>query len=310
MTVFDRAIALTLPAVPRPVVQRVSRRYIAGSTCGEALDVVRRLNASGKAATIDVLGESITTEAEAEAIADEYRDVLDQVDRAGLDATVSVKPTGLGLALGVDVCRRNLESVVRHAAERGAGVTIDMEDSSTTDDTLRLYRELRDAGLDNVGVVLQARLRRTVADARALTDLRPRVRVCKGIYIEPPALAFQADEAVRTSFMRTVDVLLDAGAYAEIATHDEWLVDEARKSLARHGTPREGYEFQMLLGVREGLGDSIVRGGHRLRIYVPFGEHWYEYSLRRLQENPAVAGHIARDTISRFLHFRSRNGTS
>jgi proline dehydrogenase len=308
VAIFDRAIVRLLPAVPRPVVQKLSERYIAGPELKDARETVRRLNAEGKAATIDVLGEEITTEEEAAAIVRAYQDVFADIERCGLDSGVSVKLTGLGLKLSYDLCRDNLRTVVQDAASRGNFVRLDMEDSSTTDDTLLLFRELRDAGLDNVGVVLQARLRRTVADARALTDLRPRVRVCKGIYIEPPALAFQADEAVRTSYMRTLEVLLDAGAYAEIATHDEWLVDEAQKALARRGTPREGYEFQMLLGVREGLGDSIVRGGHRLRIYVPFGEHWYEYSLRRLQENPAVAGHIARDTISRFFHVRSSNG--
>jgi len=131
--------------------------------------------------------------------------------------------------------------------------------------------------------------------------------VCKGIYVEPPAIAYQGDEAVRTSFLRTLDVLLEAGAFAEIATHDEWLVEQARQALERQGTPPDAYEFQMLLGVREALGDALVRSGHRVRIYVPFGEHWYEYSLRRLQENPAVAGHIARDTLTRLLP-RRRNG--
>ena len=250
MSLFDRAIARTLPAVPKPVVQRLSRRYIAGASCKEALDVVRKLNAGGKSATIDVLGEDIGNEAQAQAIAEEYRDVLDQIQRAGLDATISVKLTGLGLELGLDVCRRNLEAVVRHAADRGTAVTIDMEDSSTTDDTLRLYRDLREAGIDNVGIVLQARLRRTVADARAVADLRPKVRVCKGIYLEPPAIAYQDDEAVRASYMETLEVLLAGGCYAEIATHDEWLVDQAKRAVSRHGVGRDGYEFQMLLGVR------------------------------------------------------------
>jgi proline dehydrogenase len=310
VTVFDRAIARTLPAVPRVVVERLSRRYIAGPTCADALRAVRELDASGKAATIDVLGEAIATEAEAEAIADAYREVLDQIGRAGLDATVSVKLSGLGLELGLDVCRRNLEAVVRHAAARGTAVTIDMEDSSTTDATLALYRGLRELGLDNVGIVLQARLRRTVADARAVADLRPRVRLCKGIYLEPPAIAYQDDEAVRASFLETLDVLLSAGCYAEIATHDEWLVGQAKHALQRHGVAPDGYEFQMLLGVRRELGDALVRQGHRLRVYVPFGEHWYEYSLRRLQENPKVAGHIARDTLTRVLPVRRRVGSA
>jgi proline dehydrogenase len=306
VSLFDRAIVRALPAVPRPVVQRLSQRYIAGPTCADALRAVRTLNSAGKSATIDVLGEAIADEEAAGAIAAEYRDVLDQIGRAQLDSTISVKPTGLGLELGYDLCRANLEAVVRHAAERDNVVTIDMEDSSTTDDTLRLYRELRGTGLDNVGIVLQSRLRRTVADARAVADLRPNVRLCKGIYLESPPIAFQDDEAVRASFVDALDTLLSARCYVGIATHDEWLIEEAKRLVASHGLGREEYEFQMLLGVRPGLGDALVRERHRLRIYVPFGEDWYEYSLRRLQENPKVAGYIARDTLTRFLPERRR----
>jgi proline dehydrogenase len=307
LAIFDRAIVRLLPAVPRPLVQKLSERYIAGVELKDARETVRRINAEGKMATIDVLGEEITTEEEAAAILRAYQDVFADIERCKLDSNVSVKLTGLGLNLGHEIVRDNLRTVVEDAASRGNFVRIDMEDSSTTDETLRLYRELREAGHDNVGVVLQAMLRRTVGDIEALADLRPNVRLCKGIYLEPPELAYQEFEAVRASFMRALEALLDAGCYVGIATHDEWLLHEARGRISERGLAREDYEFQMLLGVRPELGDELVVEGHRLRIYVPFGRHWYEYSLRRLQENPKIAGYIAADTLGRLVG--RRNGT-
>jgi proline dehydrogenase len=295
-----------LPAVPRPLVQKLSGRYIAGPELKDARETVRHLNADGKLATIDVLGEEITNEHEAAAIVRAYQDVFADIEHCGLDSNVSVKLTALGLNLGYDVCRADLRVVVEDAASRGNFVRIDMEDSSTTDDTLRLYRELREDGYDNVGVVLQAMLRRTHDDITALADLKPSVRLCKGIYVEPPELAYQEFEEVRASYVRGLEALLDAGSYVGIATHDEWLLDEGRRLVAERELSREEYEFQMLLGVRPRLGDELVREGHRLRIYVPFGRHWYAYSLRRLQENPKIAGYIAADTFGRF--FGRRNG--
>jgi proline dehydrogenase len=307
VAIFDRAIVRLLPAVPRPVVQKLSARYIAGPELKDARETVRHLNAEGKVATIDVLGEEITTEEEAAAIVRAYLDVFADIERCGLDSGVSVKVTALGLKLGYDLCRDNLRTVVEDAASRGNFVRIDMEDSSTTDDTLRLYRGLREEGHDNVGVVLQAMLRRTLPDVAALADLKPSVRLCKGIYLEPADVAYQDYEAVRASYVRSLDALLDAGCYVGIATHDEWLLGEARRIVAERGLGREEYEFQMLLGVRSGRGDELVLEGHRLRIYVPFGRHWYAYSLRRLQENPRIAGYIAADTLGRFF---GRNGSS
>jgi proline dehydrogenase len=305
VAIFDRAIVRLLPAVPRPVVRKLSERYIAGPELKDARETVRRVNAEGKSATIDVLGEEITTEEEAAAIVRAYLDVFADIERCGLDSGVSVKVTGLGLKLGYDLCRDNLRTVVADAASRGNFVRIDMEDSSTTDDTLRLYRELRGEGHDNVGVVLQAMLRRTASDIAALAGLKPSVRLCKGIYLEPPEVAYPEYEAVRASYVRALEALLDAGSYVGIATHDEWLLDEARRIVAERELGRYEYEFQMLLGVRPGRGDELVRDGHRLRIYVPFGRHWYEYSLRRLQENPSIAGYVATDTLGRLL---GRNG--
>jgi proline dehydrogenase len=289
VSLLDRAIVTVLPAVPKPVVRRVSARYIAGTELEDARRVVRRLNAEGKLATVDVLGEEITQPEEARAIARAYLDVLDAIDEDGLDANVSVKLSGLGMEIDPALARENLEAI----AERRTFVRIDMEDSSTTDATLALYRALVAAGYENLGVVLQSALRRTVDDARSLAGAN--VRLCKGIYVEPPDVAYRGFEEIRESYVRTLDVLLDGGCYVGVATHDEYLVDRALEAVRERGLGREEYELQMLLGVRPELGDRVVAGAHRLRIYVPFGRHWYEYSLRRLQENPKIAGYVAGD---------------
>jgi proline dehydrogenase len=282
-------------------VRRISDRYIAGTSLDDAEACVSRLNARGMLATVDVLGEEVRDAPEAEAIADAYLEVLAAIERERLEANVSVKPTALGLKLDQALCRRLLERVVAGARDRGSFVRIDMEDSSTTDDTLALYRELREAGHDNVGVVLQAYLRRTAADVAALADLTPSVRLCKGIYVEPAELAFKDPEQIRASFAKLLAQLLDQGSYVGIATHDEWLLKRALEQVARRKLAPDQYEFQMLLGVREERRDALVRAGHRLRVYVPFGREWYAYSLRRLQENPSIAGYIAADTVRRLL---------
>jgi proline dehydrogenase len=299
VTILDRAIVRALPAVPRPVVKRLSRRYIAGTTLTEACDVVRELNAQGKEATLDVLGEEVTLREEATALRDAYRRALETIEEDGLRSNVSVKLTALGLKLDRGLCRADLAAVVEEAARFGNFVRIDMEDSSTTSETLALYRELRDEGHDNVGVVLQAALKRTLTDVDALTDLRPNVRICKGIYVEPPEIAYQEDETIRLNFLDALEALFERGSYVGIATHDDWLIGEALALIERRRLDREDYEFQMLLGVRPELGDELVREGHRLRIYVPFGRRWYEYSIRRLQENPKLAGYVALDTLKR-----------
>jgi proline dehydrogenase len=306
VALLDRAIVSALPAVPKPIVRRISQRYIAGERLEDACRVVEELNTAGKMATIDVLGEEITTPEEARHIAYAYDDVFRAIDERGLDSNVSVKLTGLGLKLGREVARQNLERTVRGAAERGNFVRIDMEDSSCTDDTLVLYRELREEGLDNVGIVLQAYMRRTLDDIESLADLTPNVRLCKGIYVEPLKLAYHDFDQVRSNFVRGLEALLAGGSYVGIATHDEWLLTESARLVRKYGRTPEQYEFQMLLGVREQRGDQLVREGHRLRIYVPYGEHWYAYSLRRLQENPKIAGYIAADTLGRLIP--GRNG--
>jgi proline dehydrogenase len=295
--VVDRAIVRLLPTVPRPVVQRLSAPYIAGATLDDARRTVAGLNAEGKLATVDVLGEEVSHPDEAAAIARSYHEVLERVERDGLDANVSVKLTALGLELDEALCGRHLEAVVDDARARGNFVRIDMEDSSTTDATLRLYRALRGDGRANVGAVLQSRLRRSLGDVPDLGN----VRLCKGIYLEREEIAFEDADEIRSSFVRCLEALLDDGAYVAAATHDEELIATALRLVRERGLARDAYEFQMLLGVRPECGEELVRAGHRLRVYVPFGVHWYEYSLRRLQENPRIAGYVAADTFRRLL---------
>jgi proline dehydrogenase len=297
----DRAIVRVLPVVPKGIVRKISERYIAGTEIEEACRVVKELNEQGKMATIDVLGEEISGRREALGIVRAYHDVFEAIERERLDSNVSVKLTALGLKLAHELCYANLEKVVRHAAESGNFVRIDMEDSSCTTDTLWMYRQLRETGLDNVGVVLQAYLRRTLRDIRELAPYRPNVRLCKGIYIEPPLIAYQGFEEVQENFVRSHQELLRVGSYVGIATHDQFLISEGLRLVGEHGLTPEQYEFQMLLGVTAHAGNRLVRDGHRLRVYVPFGRQWYDYSLRRLQENPKIAGYIASDTVNRLF---------
>jgi proline dehydrogenase len=299
VSVVDRAIVRLLPAVPRPVVQRLSAPYIAGPTLDDARRTVAGLNAEGKLATVDVLGEEVTRQDEAVAIAGAYHAALDGLAGDQLEANVSVKLTALGLKVELDLCRSLLATVVADAAARGIFVRIDMEDSTCTDDTLLLYRELREGGRDNLGIVLQSCLRRSLADVDALAELRPNVRLCKGIYVEPHAVAYQGREQIRENFLQVLGALLDHGSYVAVATHDEWLIQRALARVA--DLERSEYELQMLLGVREERASQLVVDGHRLRVYVPYGDKWYEYSLRRLQENPALAGMLARATFLRVV---------
>jgi proline dehydrogenase len=299
VTVLDRAIVRALPVVPRPVVRRLSGRYIAGATLAEAAEVVRSLNAQRKEATLDVLGEEVKLREEATGLRDAYRRALETIAEERLRSNVSVKLTALGLKLDTRLCRANLTTLVEDAATHGNFVRIDMEDSSTTSETLALYRLLRDEGHENVGIVLQAALKRTLSDIDSLADLRPSVRICKGIYVEPSEIAYQEDETIRSNFADALDALFELGSFVGIATHDDRLIGEALALVESRGLGQGDYEFQMLLGVRPEVGDELVREGHRLRIYVPFGRRWYEYSLRRLQENPKLAGYVALDTLKR-----------
>jgi proline dehydrogenase len=298
---FDRAVAATLPLVPRPVVRRFADRYMAGETLEDAVATVRRLNDRGVMATIDVLGEFIRAPEEAESTATAYERVLDAIAAERLDAGVSVKLSALGMEIDPAIADRTLARVLACAERHDIFVRIDMEHSGLTDRTLRVYRELREAGHDGIGVVLQAYLRRTMDDVQALADLTPSVRVVKGIYVEPEEIAYKDPAAINGNFVRTVDRLMAGGSHVAIATHDRMLIDEVLALLERRIVPRERYEFQMLLGVAEDIRHRLVAAGHRMRVYVPFGDAWYAYSVRRLRENPSIAGYVARDVMRSFM---------
>ena len=288
---FHHLIARSLPLVPRPIVRRVSRRYIAGESLADAVDTVRALNGEGFMATLDILGESVRDRALVQRALQDYREALRAIRSMRLDSNVSIKPTQFGLKIDFDLCLQTVRALVEEARGLDNFVRIDMEDSSCTSATLDLYARLRAEGFENVGVVLQAYMRRSLADVRAL-PLGANVRVCKGIYIEPEEIAFKEHDLVNRNFARLVEELFDRGAYVGIATHDEQVVYEVQRLVEARRLPHTAYEFQMLLGVAETLRGVIRRDGHRLRVYVPFGAEWYAYSLRRLKENPRIAGYI------------------
>lgn len=298
MSILDSFVATALPWTPKFVVGRVARRYIAGETLEDAVRVIRGLNDEGVSATVDVLGEFITDIAEAEATAAEYARAQGAIQREGLHANISVKLTAFGLGIDPDRCAALVRGLASRAAEQRSFVRIDMENTPYTDATLGLVRTLRKEGLP-VGAVLQAYLRRTDADAASLVAEGIPVRLCKGIYRESPELAFQDREEIRASYRRNLRTLLAGEARVAIATHDDVLVEDAMRAIAELRVPRERYEFQMLLGVRERLRREVVAKGHAMRVYVPYGAAWYGYSLRRLRENPAIAGHVFRSMLGR-----------
>ena len=296
MSLFSSVVVRTLPLMPKALVWRVARRYVAGPSLADAVVTVRRLNGEGAMATVDVLGEEVSERSLAARAADDYIAVLEAIAREKLDANVSIKPTMFGLKIDEGFCREQIERLVAAAHAQGTFVRIVMEVRTTTDATLRIYRHLHER-YGNVGVVLQAYMRRTLRDVEELPKSGANVRICKGIYVEPREVAWKGFETVRASYLAALEKLVMQGVYVGIATHDEYLVAGAVALLERHRVPPERYEFQMLLGVEDGLRRILVAGGHRLRVYVPFGEDWYLYSLRRLRENPAIAGHVTRAVL-------------
>ena len=296
MGIIDRAIANSVPAIPRPVVRRIAGRYMAGERLGEAVDTIRNLNREGCVATVDVLGESTACERDAAEKLDQYRQVLDALDEHDLASGISVKLTGLGLALDEGLCRRNLEEIVVYAGERGRFVRVDMEDSPYTAATLGLVLEMHERH-QNTGAVIQAYMRRSLKDVVRLAEAGVSVRLCKGIYDEPREIAYKDFDTVRQNYVLLLEELLKGGAYVGIATHDEYLVWHGLRMIHQMSLSRDRYEFQMLLGVDEELRRILVNAGHKVRVYVPFGEDWYEYSTRRLKENPKIASYVARDVI-------------
>lgn len=296
MNLLDKLIASTLPIVPKPLVARVSARYIAGETLTDAIETIRSLNAESIRATLDVLGEFVEDLDAADRMVELYLEALARVDAESLDSNVSVKLTSLGLLIDEARCLENMRRLLRHATDLGNSVRIDMESSSVTGATLNIYRTLR-REFDNVGCVIQAYLRRTMDDAAELARLGANVRVCKGIYSESRLVAYNDRRIIQRNFVDIVRTLLEAGCYVAIATHDEVVVWECERIIRTLGLSPKRYEFQMLLGVDEQLRSLIVQAGHPMRVYIPFGEHWYAYSLRRLRENPAIAGHVLRATL-------------
>ena len=293
---FGALIARTLPLVPKSIVGRVARRYIAGEALPEAVATVRALNDRGFAGTVDVLGEEVHDTESAAAHTRDYCELVAALKGAGVRAGVSLKLTQFGLRIDRDLCMENLRQVLDAAHAHGRFVRIDMEDSSLTTVTLDAYRQMREErGGERLGVVLQSYLYRTEADVEAfLADPPPAdIRLCKGIYREPPDRAFTCRELITQNFIRLAKRLLGGGARLGIATHDKEIIEALAAWVRSAGIPTSQYEFQALLGVPiEGILDGLVKDGHRVRVYVPYGSQWYAYSTRRLKENPEVASHV------------------
>ena len=293
MSLFGRLVVTTLPLVPKPLVGKVASRYVAGETLDDALEEVRKLNAQGAMATMDVLGEEVSERPKAEAAVGEYIRLFEAIESTSVDSNVSIKLTLLGLKIDEGFCRDNVERIASAALEVGNFVRIDMEDHTCTDATLRIYHDLQPK-YGNLGVVFQSYMRRTLQDIEDMPQTGANVRLCKGIYIEPRGIAWKGYDTVRYNFIAALEKMIAQGIYAAIATHDEYLVCASVALLERLSVPRDRYEFQMLLGVDEQLRQILLDGGHRLRVYVPYGRDWYPYSTRRLRENPDVAIHVLR----------------
>ena len=299
MTLFDRLVVTTLPVVPKLIVKRVASRYVAGEQLDDAVREARQLGDSGALATIDLLGEEVTERDAATAALEEYLRLVDVIRDQQLDhCNISVKPTQLGLGIDRGFCRESFERLVEKASAAGIFIRLDMEDRTRTDATLELYRHLLERH-GGVGTVLQAYMRRTLADIAWLPAEGANIRLCKGIYIEPRKTAWKGYQTVRFNFIAALEKLLERGVYVGIATHDEFLICAAVALIDRLGLDRDRYEFQMLLGVEPQLRRILLEAGHRLRVYIPYGEDWYLYSVRRLHENPRIAGHVLRAMFRR-----------
>ncbi|MBM4397138.1 MAG: proline dehydrogenase family protein [Deltaproteobacteria bacterium] len=296
---FGFLVSRMLPVVPKSVVRKVAKRYVAGEDLAAAVSTVKALNARGWEATLDILGEDARDDAAADGTVAGYVRVLDTIAAEGLESNISVKLTHLGMRLDPARAEERLAGIVSHAAGLGGFVCMDMEDSSLTDATLAMHARMRERFGRHVGTVLQAYLRRTRDDAASLAAAGANLRICKGIYREPRAIAFKRREEIRASFLASVESMLRApGAYVGVATHDRKLVARVLDLAARLGAPPDRFEFQALLGVPvEDMLEDLAKRGHRVRIYVPFGEEWYPYSTRRLKENPKLATYVVRQML-------------
>ncbi|MBM2845141.1 MAG: Proline dehydrogenase [Bacteroidetes bacterium] len=298
MSMLNKLVVATLPVVPKSVVRQFANRYIAGETLADAVRCVRQLNTESVCATLDVLGEDITNKEEAVVSRNQSIQVLHTLTREKLDSNLSIKLTSLGLKMGLDFCTDNVREILRVAAGYGTFVRFDMEDSSCTSDTIVIFQRLQEE-FPNTGIVLQAYMRRSEDDVRMLLKMNTNFRLCKGIYKESPHIAFQGREEVQRNYLTLLELMLRNNSYVGIATHDTVLVDGALRIIGKFGLKKSGYEFQMLLGVRPELRRRLVREGHKVRLYVPFGEHWYGYSTRRFKENPEIAGYVFKALFTR-----------
>ncbi len=294
---MNRIIAGILPFMPKAFVWLFSKRYIAGKTIEDAIDASRQLNQEGMMVTIDLLGEFITELQQAEENKNEYLRIIDAVQKQDIDGNYSLKPTMFGLLLDEETAYKYIREIVAKAASYNNFVRIDMEDSQCVNLEIRLFRRLKAEFPKNVGLVLQAYLKRTIGDLNDLLDIHSaevpiNYRLCKGIYVEPEAIAYKKYKEINKHFLSDLEFMFQNGIYAAIATHDKPLVDGAYALIDKYKVPRHMYEFQMLYGVTPQLRQSILDKGHRMRIYVPFGEQWFAYSTRRLKENPAMARDI------------------
>ena len=298
MNPISKVIANVIPIFPKKFVRIFANKYIAGDKLYDGINKVKELNNKNMIATMDVLGESINDKKEAIQSKDESIEVLDAIAKYKLNSSLSVKLTMLGLQLDYDFCLSLFTEIAQYAKELNNFVRIDMEDSSVTDSTLQIYRDIRKQ-FDNVGIVIQVYLRRSEEDVVKLTDMNADFRLCKGIYIEPESIAFKKRNEIRENFLKLIRIVLEKKSYCGIATHDDYVIDGSKNIITELGLKRKDYEFQMLLGVRENLRDKIVAEGHKMKIYVPFGERWYEYSIRRFKENPNIAGQVLKALVTR-----------
>lgn len=294
---LNQLIVSAVKLMPKAIVKIFAQKYMAGEKLEDAVNAVKNLNAKGIVATMDVLGEAIKNKKEAEDAKTECLQVLDAIHENNLDSNLSIKPTQLGLIIDRNLCYQNLCEILDKAKSLNNFVRIDMEDSPVTGDTIALFRRLREK-YDNVGIVVQAYLKRTYDDVVALNKEGTDYRLCKGIYVEPAEIAYKGKEEVRDNYLKILNRMLDDGNYVGIATHDDPLVIGAYKMIKEKNIDKSKFEFQMLYGVKEDLRDRINNDGYKIRIYVPFGEHWYAYSIRRLQENPQLAWYITKSIFS------------
>lgn len=301
MSLINNLIVQFVQLLPKSVVGIFSKKYIAGETLQSGIDLVKKLNAKGIYATMDVLGESVTNKSEALEAKNQAMEVLEAIEKNKLMANLSVKPTQMGLAIDENFAYEQILELVKKAAEYKNFVRIDMEDSPFTDKTINLYRKIYEE-YKNVGIVIQAYMKRSLDDVLILNKIGTNYRLCKGIYVEPASIAYKDRQTIRDNYLKILDAIFKDGNYVGIATHDKPLIDAAYKRIKEQNIPKDQFEFQMLLGVREDLRDKINNDGYKIRIYVPFGKDWYAYSVRRLKENPSVAGHI----VKSFLTFGRR----